>query len=73
MPARVAGCLLPEPEPPQEASRYEREVAADLAMRRDRFDAGGPFWTDDALGKVYNPDNPDNPDNMINMPRDTRT
>jgi hypothetical protein len=25
----------------------EREIAADLAMRKARFDAGGPFWTDE--------------------------
>jgi hypothetical protein len=27
--------------------RQGRTVAADLAMRRDRFNAGGPFWTNE--------------------------
>jgi hypothetical protein len=27
--------------------RQEREIAADLAMRRDRSNAGGQFWTDE--------------------------
>jgi hypothetical protein len=30
----------------------EREAAADFSARRDRFNAGGPFWTDDARVKI---------------------
>jgi hypothetical protein len=41
-------------------ARRDREAAA-------RFNAGGPFWTDDAFRKVYNPDN------MNYAPWDTHT
>jgi hypothetical protein len=50
-----------------------RQNRSDRKKHRDQGRQGGPFWTDDALGKVYNPDNPDNPDNMNNTPRDTQT
>jgi hypothetical protein len=55
---------------------HERKAAADFSARRDRFDAGGAFWTDDAFRKAYNADdlyNIDNPDNVNNAPRDTHT
>jgi hypothetical protein len=29
----------------REQRRQDRKLAADLALRRERFRAGGPFWT----------------------------
>ena len=31
----------------REQRRHERQVAADLALRRERFRAGLPFWTEE--------------------------
>jgi hypothetical protein len=36
----------------RERRRQERKVAADLASRRERFLAGGPFWTEEELEKL---------------------
>jgi hypothetical protein len=36
----------------REQRRHERRVAADLALRRERFRAGLPFWTEEEWEKL---------------------
>jgi hypothetical protein len=36
----------------REQRRQERQVASDLALRRERFRAGLPFWTDEEWEKL---------------------
>jgi hypothetical protein len=36
----------------REQRRQQRQVAADLAMRRERFRAGLPFWTEEEWEKL---------------------
>jgi hypothetical protein len=57
--ARKSGCEIvsgwPNASERTIARRYgssDVQVAADLAMRRERFRAGGPFWTEEELEKL---------------------